>query len=439
LEAATQPQSDQVGRATDISARLGQAIRTELDRRIATNDSNANEGWGVRAHKAFVRSASAAVRERLTTTDDIAVGELASASFNASAIPVPGGPGRWVIALNDGVSKLVYEVARAIARSLNVSAGPMQRETAVSNSEAARLLHERFAHYIYLGVPYGTESPATSEQIFLASSATTMAERFAYLHEISHVLLKHDDQAPLRLLPDDWSGAEDTLHSAEQEHEADLLAWNLLCRTFVSHPAELQLAFAGSALLLQVAAILEAAGEVSAIGTHPPALVRLDYLRHAVSETAESVGAHMRDVEAIERALCGRLEEVMQLAPPLPGESPLDVLLTNASAPAVPDYMTFQENVLTMLSRAAPTKLCKGLGIALGKAEKELRDLGVLGERARDVDPHLDTGVIRAARGPFNRLKLIQGLIGLYLIPEISRFIERHREEYLRVGHDGRQ
>jgi Zn-dependent protease with chaperone function len=382
-------------------------------------------GWVQKRHNEFLTNAP-----NLASLD-IAVGELETASFNASAIPVPGRTNSWVIALNHGVSAVTYEVARTIAGTLNVNIGEARGAEALTSRQAGQILHERLNNYVYLGVPWGDEYNVSRESIVLASIVTTMAERFVYAHELSHIILRHLDGAFLRALHGDWSEAEQTIHRLDQEQEADLLAWELVTRVIVKSINDLQMAYAGASLFLQVADLLERAEDLTAIGTHPPARQRLSSLREAVQRTVNKVGVSFEQVAMIERALSHGLERVLQETPPLPGSDPLEELLDRVSSPSIPDYISFQNEILALLSHSAPSKLCRALGRAMGRAEKDLRDLGIdLNKAPEEGAPPLDQAVLQAARQPFNKLKLLIGLLRLYLTPEIGQFIERSRDEY---------
>jgi Zn-dependent protease with chaperone function len=263
-------------------------LRDKLEYDVASHIARTRPelGWAQRAHSQFLSHASDMAKDLFTQNLDIAVGVLETASFNASAIPVPERERSWVIALNQEVSTVVYEVARTIAGTFNVRIGKAVGNEALSPKRAGRILHERLNHYMHMGIPYGNEYKVSREQIVLASNVTTMAERFVYAHELSHIILGHHVGAPLRALPDDWSEAVETVHEMDQEQEADLLAWELLTRVFVGSMGEFQMAYAGSFMFLRVADLLERAAEVVAVSTHPPASQRLVYLTEGAQRTA---------------------------------------------------------------------------------------------------------------------------------------------------------
>lgn len=417
------------GLLEDVAAAFEQLVEGSVGRRRVVDPQP--RGWLETAHDEFQERAPDEASQAFGGGNDVAVGLLASASFNASAIPVPGATRSWVIAMNNGISQLVYEVARVVAQTLNVTADHTGGSTEpLSNERAAGALFERLNNYVHLGVAFGTDSPASFHQKFLASSATTMAERFAYLHEVSHILLRHHDHCEHRLLPDDWSAAQQVVHAPEQEHEADSKAWQLLSKAFVRSPAELQLAYAGVCLLMTVADILERASDSVAVGTHPPALVRLSRLQEAVDRESRAAGLPFDRVADIQRALCDRLQQIMVLAPSLPGVSPLQALLDDASSAAIPDYMSFQDQVLAMLCHGAPTKLCKALGVASAQAERQLSRFSAKASAVPDRE------TLRATRQAMNKWKLVNGLVGLYLVPDIAKLIDRHRLDSLRRQDD---
>ena len=405
-----------------------EAIEADVARYLAGRKPEL--GWAARAHRAFLQRASDTARE-IFSSIDIAVGNLPTASFNASAIPVPGSKNSWVVALNDGVSALVYEVARTTAATLKIRVGQETDSEALSDLEAGRILYERFNCYVHLGVPYGSEYKVSPKQVFVASRVTTMAERFVYAHELAHIILHHHDHAALRALPGDWSGAQQTIQRPDQEIEADILAWQLLARVFAESGADLQTAYAGSSLFLKAADILEGAEDLTAVGTHPPARERLEFLHEAVHRTATELGVAFEQITAIGKGMSNGLERAIEAAPPLPGACPFEELLDRASSSIIPDYMSFQDEVLAMLSHSAPSKLCRVLGRAMGRAERDLRKLGIIDESATNQDRTFDEATISAGRKPFAKFKLVAGLLGLYLTPEIGRFIERYRAEYL--------
>jgi hypothetical protein len=384
-----------------------------------------NRTWAVRAHQSLWATMSDGGRQFLADID-IAVGELDTASFNSSAIPVPGTANSWVLALNHGVSSLVYAVARLIAATYQINGSPADTACLLSKDRAADILHERLTCYVHLGVPFGREYEITASQVQLASAVTTMAERFVYAHELAHVLLGHIDNAPLNAMPDDWSEARQTVHAHEQELEADLLAWMLVTQSFVENLTQLQAAYAGICLFFRIASVLEMAGDISVGTTHPSAEVRLARMKMAAAAKAAEVGIGAEQVTIFDDVFVQGLERLLAKAPTLPGHCPLGALLARCSSGAIPDYMSFQDDIFSLLSHAAPNKLCRAMGRALGEAELELQAFesrpADRSDRERS-DTHL-----RA----FNRFKLIGGMMGLYLIPEIGNRVERVRLEYVR-------
>jgi hypothetical protein len=384
-------------------------------------------GWALKTHNEFL-----GVYALNSTNLDIAVGELETVSFNASAIPVPGQVNSWVIALNRGSSAIVYEVARALVGTFSMNDGKAPVTNTLTIQEAGQIIHDRMNHYIHLGVPYGNDYDISLAQIALASSVTTMAERFVYAHEMSHIFLGHLNGAPLQALPGDCSGVEQITHDSDQEHQADIIAWQLLTSVFVKSMSDLQMAFAGASLFLQVADLLEHAEDLTAIGTHPPALERRAFLYESARRTANEAGVSFEQIAVIEQAMSHQLDRVLQETPPLPDGCPLEELLDKSSR-VIPDYTTFHQEVLVLLSFSAPSKLCRKLGRALGKAEKELRELGIDINKAPDEGAlPLNQALLEAARLPFNTLKLVRGMMMIYLIPEINHLIERYRDEYLK-------
>ena len=75
------------------------------------------------------------------------------------------------------------------------------------------------------------------------------------------------------------------------------------------------------------------------------------------------------------------------------------------------------------------------MGNAAAKAEIELRKLGWNAEPEHETQ-HLYAPGIAAAHKSFNKFKLIRGLTALYLVPEISRFVELYRNQYLEEHND---
>ncbi len=267
----------------------------------------------------------------------------------------------------------------------------------------------------------------------MASTLTTMAERFVYLHEIGHVILHHHEGAGTRNVPGDWSAATEAVHTPEQEFEADLFSWQLLTTTFVGSPGELQFACAGATLFLRVAGLLEQLEASSPGATHPPASDRLSFLRAAAMDTGRTLDLDVNRVLDIDPACGARFDDLLSAGAPLPGKCTWSNLLEECAASPVPDYLRFQNEAMSVLSAAAPTKACNVLGHALAKAERELRCLGVLdGEEKSAHDEGWNEETLGAARRPLNNLKLMQGLVSLYLTPDIAKHIERSRRDWLR-------
>src|SRR5262249_37592373 len=181
------------------------------------------------------------------------------------------------------------------------------------------------------------------EHLYFAYRVSQMAERFVYSHEVAHILLNHTERAGRMAVPADFQNAQQLAVAPEKEHEADLLGWNLLVHVFVlGTPAatalDLQFAYAGAHLFLQLAGLLESVEDLLAIGTHPPAAERLANIREAAAEMALQQSMSFERVAAIAMGLDTALARVMERCPPLPGRSPIDELLSGMSIQ--PDYFS---------------------------------------------------------------------------------------------------
>src|SRR3954447_4919175 len=89
------------------------------------------EGYARQAHELFLSRVSDQGRALLDSLD-LAIGELDTANFSASTLPVPTEPRAFVLVFTGGLSALVYEVARAVTASTNIAAGPTREGVALS-------------------------------------------------------------------------------------------------------------------------------------------------------------------------------------------------------------------------------------------------------------------------------------------------------------------
>lgn len=392
------------------------------------------EGFAIRAHRLFMSRVPEQTRKLLDPLD-LAVGELDTANFSASTLPVPDVANAYVIVFTRGLSGLVYEVARAIAACINIAPGEAPEEPALPKETIRAHLHERLNHFIHLGVPFGSDYSISKHQVFLASSITTMAERFVYCHEISHVFLGHLDETTRATVADEF-GLDEAVNSHEREFEADILGWKLLSQLIVTTPSDLQLAVAGTSLFLQVQSILEEAKDSIATATHPSARDRLEAFRVAIRAQASEEELPSDKVFAIEEELSAHLQELINEAPSMPGQSPLELLLNRTVNSAIPDYWTFQNRIFSLMSHSRPNKLCKALGRSLAESEATLRQLGLdIREASSDpIDPSVD---LELAHRVFTRLKLVYGTMELYLTSDIKDRIEKFRVDFDRRMRSG--
>ena len=294
-----------------------------LDRLVAQRERGASdvdfdEGYAKRAHDVVARHMSDEGRQILSRFD-LAVGELETANFSATTLPVPGESNAFVLAFTRGLSGLTYEVARHLFATVGVTAGDEQAAPTLTLKEAARLLHARLRRFIHLGVPYGDEFPISPTQIRAASTVTTYAERFVYCHEIGHVLLGHLASASVVEVTDDYLlPMAATLQPFEQEYEADTFAWHLLGGTLIRTPTDWQLRLAGMTLFFETVHLLENANDSVVAETHPPARERIVALHALASAEAQRLGAPMEAAFSTARFVSERLASLVALMPALP-------------------------------------------------------------------------------------------------------------------------
>ena len=201
--------------------------------------------------------------------------------------------------------------------------------------------------------------------------------------------------------------------------------------------SKVQEAYTRAWLFLRLAGLLERLEDLSAVGTHPPAAKRLAYLRAAGQRTAEAFGVQFEQLEVIAVGFDSAFERLMEHCPPLPGLSPLEELLEriHTAELGISSLMVTgraRREVLNLLGCGAPGKLCRELGRSLGRAEHELRALGIDVRHSRSEDRPSTATDLEAFRKPLERFMLIAGINEAYLVPEITRFIDRPHEEYLR-------
>lgn len=145
-----------------------------------------DESWVARNHAFLLERLPEWVTAHLSP-DRLAVGELKTASVNASAMPVPDRDDAWVIALQTGLSLLMYKCARAVFATFTIN----DSSPTLTTTEAGSILGEYLSHYGEVGVAFGPEFECSAPQRMLASKVATAAERFVHCHEISHVVLGH--------------------------------------------------------------------------------------------------------------------------------------------------------------------------------------------------------------------------------------------------------
>jgi hypothetical protein len=399
--------------------------------------------WPSRWHSLFLRNASEEARTLLNQYD-VAVGELHSAEVNGSAIKVFGSGNSWVLAFGRGLSVALYGLACALfgTSSLAASEGGSVQSSVLTVEEAAAALYEMVRYYTHLGFPLQQQQQQLSPTHKAAAHLITeRAEQFVYAHELGHLLSGHLGNGEFRALPADYGEAPQVISSIEQEFDADLAGWVVLVTTMLPDEktiADLQVAYAGAWLFLQLVSLLEQARDVSTIGTHPPAKDRLAQLDLAAKLIASQAQVEFDQVRAITLGLGEQLQEVTKLLPSLPGQSPLEEMLDRISRADVTPFDDIMEagdarrELMWMLSSGAPGKLCRQIGLALGKAEVELKDAGIDVRTEPPPDATPLTSEERArARAPFARFRLLAGLVETYLTPRARVLIDRAHNNYL--------
>ncbi len=388
------------------------------------------KGWVQTVHTDFLNCLSERYQPVLDRLGefDIAVGELPSASFNGSAIPVLGEPRSWVVALNTGVQMLMYAVARALVSS---SSGDLSHEqfgeiSADGAQKPLNFLYDILNAYITLGTGYSFTPYETSpDTIYYSTLIATMAERFIYAHEISHILLDHTVDTRLQALPEDWSDAKHAVHESAQENDADLVAWSLLVATWVKSHDDLKTAYLGVSLFFRIADILEHTDKLTPINTHPPASDRHAFIAAAAKLTADQLGLSLDEAIKLDNVLSTALDRSMRHKPALPTKSPFDELLELSEKGNPPDYASFKYGCSLMFSWSAPYKMCRAFGYAIAKSEKEMESLKL-------PPQEWDDNTLRK----FNRHKLLLYFRSQCLPSDIDRYVERYRTEYAKGCND---
>jgi hypothetical protein len=398
--------------------------------------------WPALWHRLFLSNASDQVHTILDQYD-VAVGELHSADVNGSAIKVPGSGNSWVLAFGRGLSVALYGLACNLFGTQALAApdgGPVQSPT-LTPQETASALFDMLRYYAHLGFPLQQRQLLTPAHKAAAWRIAARAEQFVYLHELGHLVSGHLGNGEFKALPADYGEAPQVISGVEQEFEADLAGWIGLVTTMLPAEktvADLQEAYAGAWLFLQLVGLLEQARDVSATHTHPPAKDRLLQLDMAAKAIASEVNVELDQVQVIALGLGQQLQKIIELLPPLPGPSPLEEMLDRASradATLLDDIMAEGEarrELMWMLGSGAPGKLCRQMGLALGKAESELRDAGldVRTEPPPGTAP-LTREEFRRVRASFIRFKLLAGLVEAYMTPRARALIDRAQNDYL--------
>jgi hypothetical protein len=424
-----------------LSAAQQEAVWRHVERLEANKSSDLE--WPHTIHQRFIASVSDEARQEILEKKDIAVGLLRDARFRGSALKVPEADNGWVIALYEGLSLIIYGFALTLASSVAMrpDGGGEETTASLTKDAAAMSLYNMLRNQIFTGVPIQDSWPVTDPHGYLAGRLTEMAESFLYAHEMAHILLGHDVTSPTRDITMGGSTATELAARAEEETEADVLGWMLMVRNLVPKDGslsdgDLQMAYAGPRLFLRIAQLLERAGQVSAAGTHPVTADRLTHIRMAAEQIANEFEVPFSTMAELDEWVQTAMTDLERRLPPLPWRSPVDELLEGVAAKSGQSFTAINaqgdavRQLLHLLSFGAPRKLCRALGRAMGSAILELRKLGIDVEAESAVGP-LPTATVAAARAPFAVFWVIAALETAYLPQEISRLIERSRDEYL--------
>lgn len=382
--------------------------------------------WVVRNHQFLLQTLPREFTEPLDNPAVLAAGGLQSAGFNGSAIRVPGGPG-WILALQTGLSPLIYIVTRVILATMPLppdEGAPEPLEAALDFDRAADLLTEYLTYYLTTGCPYGAELPATPRRELIASHMHIQAERFLHCHELAHVIRGHNAPDHLAGLPDDWSGAQVAAHTREQEIEADCLGWKLLADSVAATGKSISPAFAAGSLLLHIADLIEALTGRLPNDSHPPAAERLGQLQSQFraqfggDEAYRGLSGLERGFTEVMGALKVRVVERYSRT-----AAPMRRLLDQCAAGPTPDYGRFYRRFFMLFGGGVPAKLCWIVGSAWADAEYALQN-----------PPDTDEQAMTQLR---NTIKLTGGVTAFYDAGPLRRHIEQayyQRKEQLETG-----
>jgi hypothetical protein len=185
----------------------------------------------------------------------------------------------WVIGLSSGLLPTLRFIAQAVLRPTEVSEkdGGQMIHFDISESSLAEAAHELgscLGGILEIGYPVPTH--CTKEHVGAMSlSLAVLGARFVYQHELSHLLLKHE-QHPV--LPDDRTFFQQAVRNHADEFAADRSALTLMALGHRASDHDLALTYAGASLFLQVLQWLDGFRD-RAPDTHPTPGARLDRLR----------------------------------------------------------------------------------------------------------------------------------------------------------------
>lgn len=210
--------------------------------------------------------------------ENTAAGLVHHAEIDARTYRVP--PSKcWVIGLSSGLLPTLRFVARAVLEAALISETNEEFTIAFEHSdaaitEAARRLGRCLGGILELGYPVVRRCSNTHAET-LSLSLGVLGARFAYQHELSHLLLKHE-QRPI--IPNDRSYIQQAVRNHSDEFGADRSALTLMALGHRASDQDLALTYAGSSFFLQVLQWLDRFRGHSP-DTHPTPGARLDRIR----------------------------------------------------------------------------------------------------------------------------------------------------------------
>lgn len=367
----------------------------------------------------------------------IAVGEVGHDSANAYLTPLNGD---FAIVLHSGLPQFVYRIARPLVTALRTQAS--DASGSIPTSELARIIAEVFWWYQETGIAFGPAYSTTSQDIVLASAVATYAEAFLVGHEIGHVFASQSDTWRQGCAPDDLV--------LREEYVADTAGVLTLLKAVQAgrgpHPRDLQVAYAGAELALQIWQLMATVGMTFVDGTHPPSARRIDNLRGVVRDHCASEDDFLA-LTALARGVQDVLTEVARiLLDPKEHEAAYERaasevsgavlnLVEHCTGGMVPDYSTFYEQFPRVLSRGYPAVIVERVVVKIAREMKAAQD--ALPKKADWKTPpewtEAEQAVIRRWGLRFQGFKLFYGM-SEFLGGPVAQLFMNALERELRDG-----